>query len=171
MKCELEILKRFDLLNWKVVVTASETNHKLDSDSEGDDVDATNFNQVVGSLGYLCNTIPDICYAIGIVSRFMSKPKWYHYQAAVRILRYIKGTLKYGVMFPYGEKTNPELMYYSDSDWCGDRVDERNTSGYLFKFLEVIFLGVPRSNQLLLCQTMKLNIFQVLWLHVKLFGF
>ena len=65
----------------------------------------------------------------------MSKPKWSHYQAAVRILRYVKGTLKYGVLFPSGRKIESELLSYSDSDWCGDRVDRRNTSGYLFKFL------------------------------------
>jgi hypothetical protein len=105
MKYELELLKRFKLENCKVVVTPSETNHKLDSDSDGEDVDATTFKQLVGSLRYLCNTRPNICYGVGVVSRFMSKPKWSHYQAAIRILRYVKGTLKFGVLFPSGRKT------------------------------------------------------------------
>jgi hypothetical protein len=105
MKYELELLKIFKLENCKVVVTPSETNHKLDSDSDGEDVDATTFKQLVGSLRYLCNTRHDICYGVGVVSRFMSKPKWSHYQAAVRILRYVKGTLKFGVLFPSGRKT------------------------------------------------------------------
>ncbi|XP_058758193.1 secreted RxLR effector protein 161-like [Vicia villosa] len=71
-----------------------------------------------------------------MVSRFMNKPKWSHYQAAVRILRYVKGTLKFGVLFPSGRNDEEsEFMSYSDSDWCGDRVDRRSTSGYLFKFL------------------------------------
>ena len=90
---------------------------------------------MVSSLRYFCNTIPDICYAVGMVSRYMSKQKWSHYQAAVRILRYVKGTLKYGVLFPSGRKIKLELLSYSDSDWCGDRVDKRSTSRYLFKFL------------------------------------
>lgn len=79
MKEELELLKRFELLNCKVVVIPADTNQKLDSDSDGDDVDATTFKQLVGSLRYLCNTRPDICYAVGMISRFMSKPKWSHY--------------------------------------------------------------------------------------------
>ena len=135
LKYELELLKGFNLKNCKIAVTPSDTNQKLDSDSDGKDVDATTFKQLVGSLRYLCNTRPDICYSVGMVSRFMSKPKWSHYQAAVRILRYIKGTLKYGVLFPSGRKDESELLSYSDSDWCGDRVDRRSTSGYLFKFL------------------------------------
>ena len=89
----------------------------------------------MGSLSYLCNTKPDIFYAVGMISRFMSKPKWSHYQAAVTILRYIKGTLKYGVLFPSSAETNSGLLSYSNSDWCGDIVDKRSTSGYLFRFL------------------------------------
>ncbi|XP_050893513.1 uncharacterized mitochondrial protein AtMg00810-like [Lathyrus oleraceus] len=87
LKYELELLERFELLNCKVVVTPSETNRNLDYDSKGDDVDATTFKQLVGSLRYLCNTIPDICYEVGMVSRFMSKPKWSLYQIVARILR------------------------------------------------------------------------------------
>ena len=79
MKYELELLKRFELENYKVAITPANTNQKLDSDSDGEDVDATTCKQMVGSLMYLCNTRPDICYAVGMVNRYMSKPKWSHY--------------------------------------------------------------------------------------------
>ncbi|XP_050919433.1 uncharacterized mitochondrial protein AtMg00810-like [Lathyrus oleraceus] len=78
-KYELELLMRFELLSCKVVVTPAETDHKLDFDSKMDDVDVTTFKLLVGSLRYLCNTRPDICYVVGMISRFMSKPKWSHY--------------------------------------------------------------------------------------------
>ncbi|XP_058782332.1 uncharacterized mitochondrial protein AtMg00810-like [Vicia villosa] len=104
LKYELELLKRYKLTNYKSAVTPAEMNHKLDSDAEGDDVDATTFKQLVGSLRYLSNTRHDICYAVEMVSRFMNELKWSHYQVVVRILRYIKGTLKFGVMFPSGDE-------------------------------------------------------------------
>ncbi|XP_050917847.1 uncharacterized mitochondrial protein AtMg00810-like [Lathyrus oleraceus] len=129
LKYELEFLKRFELLSYKVDVTPADTNKKLDSNSDGDDVDVAMFKQLVGSLRYLCNTIPDIWYAVEMVSKLMSKPKWSHYQVAVRILRYIKETLKYVVLFPYGAETNSELLSYSNFDWCEDKVDRKSTFG------------------------------------------
>ncbi|XP_050877180.1 secreted RxLR effector protein 161-like [Lathyrus oleraceus] len=135
MKYELELLKRFELLSCKVDVTPADTNQKLDSDTDGDDIDVIMFKQLVGSLRYLCNTRPDICYALGMTSSFMSKPMWSHYQNVARTLRYIKGTPKYGFLFPSGAETGSELLSYLDSDWCGDKVDKRSTYGYLFKFL------------------------------------
>lgn len=56
LKYELEILKRFEPMNYKFAITPVETNHKLDFDVEGDDVDATSFKQLVGSFRYLYNT-------------------------------------------------------------------------------------------------------------------
>ncbi|XP_050889780.1 uncharacterized protein LOC127095083 [Lathyrus oleraceus] len=66
LKYELELQKIFELINCKSTITHVETNPKLDFDVEGDDVDATTFKQLVGSLRYLCNTRPDICYAFGM---------------------------------------------------------------------------------------------------------
>lgn len=40
-------------------------------------------------------------------------------------------------MFPSGEIGDDELICYSDSDWCGDRVNKRSTAGYLFMYLGV----------------------------------
>ncbi|XP_050915803.1 uncharacterized mitochondrial protein AtMg00810-like [Lathyrus oleraceus] len=101
---ELKLLKRFEMTNYKTAITPAEMNHKLDSNVKGDYVNATTFKQLVGSLRYLYNTRPNICYAVGMVSRFMNKPKWLHYQATVRILRYIKETMRYRVLFPSGVK-------------------------------------------------------------------
>ncbi|XP_050918462.1 uncharacterized mitochondrial protein AtMg00810-like [Lathyrus oleraceus] len=93
-KYELELLKIFELMSCKSTITPAETNHKLDSDVESVAVDAIIFKQLAGSLRYLCNTRPDICYAVGMMSKFMNKQKWSHYQVVVKILRYIKGTLR-----------------------------------------------------------------------------
>lgn len=100
----------------------------MDSDVKGDYVDAKVFKKLVGSLRYLYNTKPDICYAVGMVSRFMNKLKWSHYQADIKILRYIKGTLKSGELFLSGVKSKSELMCYSNFDWYGDRVVRISTS-------------------------------------------
>lgn len=87
----------------------------MDFDVDGEDVDAITFKQMVRSLRYMCNTRPDICYAVGMVNMFMSKPKWSSYQAAVRILRYVKGTLRYGILFPAEVSVDVELICYLDS--------------------------------------------------------
>jgi len=69
-----------------------------------------------------------------------------HLIAAKRIPRYIKGTIDFGLLFPYGvqSKVN-ELIGYSDSDWCGDLNDRRNTSGYVFKFNDAAISRCPKK--------------------------
>lgn len=60
LKYGLELLERFGLMNYKSIVIHVETNHKLDSDYDGEDVYATTFKQLVGCLRYSCNTRPTI---------------------------------------------------------------------------------------------------------------
>ncbi|XP_047168303.1 secreted RxLR effector protein 161-like [Vigna umbellata] len=63
----------------------------------------------------------------------MGNPKKNHMLAAKRILRYIKGTTNYGILFPYGLRED-ELKFigYADSDYGGDHVERKNTSGNIF---------------------------------------
>ena len=99
-------------------------------------VDPTLFKQIVGSLRYLFNSRPDIAYAVGIISRFMSEPRASHLLAAKRVMRYISGTLEFDILFLKCLNENyMELISYSDADWFGDKHDRKTTSGYLFKFL------------------------------------
>lgn len=99
----------------------------------------------------------------------MNKSEWSHYQVDVKIQKYIKETLRYCILFPYGVKSDSELLCYSDYDWCGDKVDIRGTSGTFLSIYEVSFLGTSRCNKWLHCQPVKLSTLQVVCLLVKLF--
>ncbi|KAG4958455.1 hypothetical protein JHK87_035088 [Glycine soja] len=90
-----ETLKRFGMEDCNVAITPAETNQKLEDKPEEEGVDPTGYKQLVGSLRYLCNSRPDICYAVGVLSKFMNRPKKSHFLAAKRVLRYVKGTMQY----------------------------------------------------------------------------
>jgi hypothetical protein len=133
-----EILEKFEMTDCKPILNPSDTNVKLDECADEEGVDPTLFRQMIGSLRYLCNSIPDICYAVSVISKFMNSPKKSHMTAAKRILRYVKGTLKLGLLFPTGSNDDSaELKSYSDSDWGGDKTDRRSTSGYVMIFNNV----------------------------------
>ncbi|RDX77426.1 Copia protein, partial [Mucuna pruriens] len=67
----------------------------------------------------------------------MDNPRAPHMTAAKHILRYLKGTSDFGLLFPIGNDQNRSCIEaYSDSDWCGDKVERKSTSGYLFKYLD-----------------------------------
>ena len=59
--------------------------------------DVTKYRQLVGSLLYLTITRPDIVYVVGVMSQFMESPCTGHLIVAKRIVRYVKGTLEYGL--------------------------------------------------------------------------
>lgn len=106
------------------------TRHK-----EGDEdlVNSTQYRQLVGSLRYLCTTKPDLAYAVGLISRFMEKPRASHQVVGKRILRYIKGTLDFGLLFPNElQCEGVEIVRYIDSDWCEDKDNRKSIGGYVF---------------------------------------
>jgi hypothetical protein len=81
-KYALDVLKRFNMLDCNSTLTPAEVNLKLEKNENEELVDSTLFKQVTGSLRYLCHSRPDILYAIGVISRFMSEPRTSHLFAA-----------------------------------------------------------------------------------------
>jgi Reverse transcriptase (RNA-dependent DNA polymerase). len=77
--------------------TPMEERLKLSRDSTAPSVDATEYRRLVGSLRYLVHTLPDLAFAVGFVSRFMERPTEEHMVAVKRILRYVAGTMEYGL--------------------------------------------------------------------------
>jgi hypothetical protein len=60
----------------------------------------------------------------------MSEPKHIHWIAAKHVLRYLRGTITYGLR--YTSNSGVMLLGYADSDWDGSAVDRKSTSGYCF---------------------------------------
>ncbi|PKU64369.1 Retrovirus-related Pol polyprotein from transposon TNT 1-94 [Dendrobium catenatum] len=85
------------------------------------------FKQLVGSLQYLTLTRPDIAYTVNRLCQHMHQPQEVHFQLLKRLLRYLKGTLSFGLPLV---ATTLCLSAYSDSDWAGDPIDRRSTTGY-----------------------------------------
>jgi hypothetical protein len=100
------------------------------SDSESDLVDPSMYRQLIGSLMYLIHTRPDICFAVSALSQFMSEPRHRHWIAAKHVLRYLRGSIAYGLR--YTSSGGVLLHGYADSDWAGSSVDRKSTSGYCF---------------------------------------
>ena len=67
-----------------------------------------------------------------MLSKFMADPGITHWVGVKRVLRYLRGTSNYGLVFVGGD--DDTLVGYSDSDWAGDQVTRRSTSGYVFQF-------------------------------------
>ena len=67
-KYVVEILKRFKMLDCKAMVTPMVSNLKLLQDTTLEIVDSTLYRQIVGTLMYLTNTRPDICFAVNTLS-------------------------------------------------------------------------------------------------------
>jgi hypothetical protein len=98
-------------------------NVKLSCDDGSKEVNRTVYRQMVGSLNYLTTTRPDISYSASVLSQFMVKPHESHWNATKAILRYLKGTLYYGIK--YTDASDVELTGYLDSDWAGNLDDQR----------------------------------------------
>ena len=67
---------------------------------EREEMSRVPYASVVGSLMYvmMC-TRPDICFVVGLVSRYQSNPGREHWKAVKRILRYLKGTMDYCLVY------------------------------------------------------------------------
>ena len=88
------------------------------------------YQQLVGSLIYLTLTRPNISYAIGMASRYMQNPRKSHLEAVRRILRYVKGTIDYGLLYKKGETCN--LVGYCDANYARDHDTRHSTTRYMF---------------------------------------
>eukprot|EP00253_Pinus_taeda_P015940 PITA_15940 len=94
-----DLLNRFGITECNPLTTPMEQNLKLTSIEGKEFENATNYRQLVGSLNYVTTTIPDISFAIGILSRFMQKPCEGHWSTAKRVLKYLKGTQDFGIKY------------------------------------------------------------------------
>lgn len=121
-------------------------NEQLSRDEEGEVVDATKYRSMIGGLRYLVHTRPDIAYSVGITSRYMERPTKLHLNAVKRIMRYIKGTTQYGLVYSK-DSCNNVLTGFSDSDLGGHLDDRRSTGGMVYYLNESIITWVSQKQR------------------------
>jgi hypothetical protein len=94
-----DLLERFHMIDCKSAPTPFLSGVKLEDGEETPLVDNTLYRQLVGSLLYLTHSRPDLSYAVGAVSRFMQESHELHWKVAKHILRYIQGTITFGIHY------------------------------------------------------------------------
>ena len=156
-KYAFDLISRYGITDSSTASTPLDTNVKLTPFDCTPLPDPTLYRLLIDSLVYLTVTHPDIAYVVHIVSQFMATPRTAHFTAILRILRYIKGTLLYGLHF--SAHSSLILSGYSDVDWAGDPTDRRSTTGYCF-FLgdSLSFHDEVRNKQSRLNLAQNLNI-------------
>ena len=93
-------------------------------------MDVTLSRHIIGSLMYLTNTRLDICFVVNTLSQHMVEPKHFHLVAAKHVMRYLKGTLDYGLR--YASDGEIILQGFTDSNWVGSVKDRKITSQCCF---------------------------------------
>jgi hypothetical protein len=123
-KYTVGILKKFSMTKCKSMPTPMVMDLKKINDDDSDKIDP----QLIGSLMYLVNTRLDICYAVNVLSQFMSQSRQTHWTAAKHVLRYLQGTIGYGLRYA----SNVDLSLQGYADWTESIVDRKSISGCCF---------------------------------------
>lgn len=103
-------------------------NLELKMDEEGDLLNPIDYRSIIGGLRYLTHTRPDVSYVLRTVSQLMEKPTIKHLQAVKHILRYIKGTINYGLTYTRGSR-EVIITGYTYNNLVRDINEKCNTSG------------------------------------------
>ncbi|XP_041001661.1 uncharacterized mitochondrial protein AtMg00810-like [Juglans microcarpa x Juglans regia] len=142
-KYALDILQDTGILGAKPVVLPMESNLKLTTTDSDFYEDPSAYKRMVGRLLCLTITRPDLAYSVQVLSQFIDKPAVSHYQATIKVLRYLKATSRQCLFF--SSSSEMQLKAFSDSDWAGYVDTRRSVTGF------AIFLG----NSLILWKSKK----------------
>eukprot|EP00253_Pinus_taeda_P032584 PITA_32584 len=107
----------------------------LKTQEEEEDMSRVPYANTVSSLMYeMVCTRPDIAHAVGVLSRFMSKPGKEHWRAVKQVFRYLRDTNDYSLCYQGRPGLNRvlDIRGFIDADWVGDLDQTRFSSGYVF---------------------------------------
>ena len=126
----IDVLKKFGMLACKPLLLPLDANAKYQPNIGEKIENVQMYRSIVGSLLYATITRPDISYAVGVLSQFMQEPTNIHLNACRKVLRYLKGTLNFGLI--YAQSDGLTLKGFCDADWAGSPYDRRSVSGFVF---------------------------------------
>lgn len=128
-KYALDIINEAGMLGCKPATTPMEVNHQLLRNKSPLLKDPVRFRRLVGRLVYLTVTRPDLSYLVHVLSQVMHEPREAHWDAAMRVRRYLKGSPGQGVMLK--SDSNLRVRANCDSDWASCPRTRRSLSAYM----------------------------------------
>lgn len=134
-----EILEKYGFADAVGCRSPMEASSRLRAATDDEEADTSfDYRGAIGSLMYLATTTrPDLSYAVGQLSRFVSKPTAKHCGAVKRVLRYLVATKEQGIRFE--RKSALEMVDrltiegFGDADWGNCPDSRKSVSGYLMK--------------------------------------
>lgn len=105
-----------------------EKNHKLALATDEFFSDPSRYRRVIGCLIYLMITRPELCYSVHVLSQFMQAPPQSHWEAAMRVVQFLKGTPGKGLLFR--TNTDLQLVGFSDFDEAACPLTRCSLTGY-----------------------------------------
>ena len=127
-KYALELVEDAGLLGCKPAPTPMDYTLKLSNTNGSPLANISSYRRFIGRLIYLTTTRPDISYAVNQLSQFLSSPTTIQQRAALRVLKYVKGTPGLGLLFP--TNFDMKLKAFSDFDWAGCPNTRRSMTGF-----------------------------------------
>lgn len=118
LKYSLDIIAETGLLGAKPSSIPIEPNHKIALDDSPLLLEPQSYRRLVGRLIYLTFTRPELSYAIHILTQFMKAPRQGHFDAALRVVRYLKGAPSQGIILRSDTKLQINAFCYSDWQAC-----------------------------------------------------
>ena len=92
--------------------------------------DVAGYSTIMGELQHLVNcTRPDIAQAVSALSSYTKAPTQLHWDASMRVVRYLHETWNLGIMY---DTSDADLQGWTDADFMGDTRDTRSTTGMVF---------------------------------------
>ena len=127
-KYALEIIEEAGLLNSKPANFPMEQNHRLALSESPLLSQPEKYRRLIGRMIYLGVTRPDLAYSVHVLSQFMQSPREDHWQAALRVVRYLKGSPGQGLLLRANDSLH--ITGWTDSDWASCPITRRSVSGY-----------------------------------------
>ncbi|XP_019262826.1 PREDICTED: uncharacterized protein LOC109240615 [Nicotiana attenuata] len=158
-------------LDQNLKLTSVEYDKHCEGQTNDEDLeDRRVYQRLIGRLLYLAITRPDISFAVQVLSQFMNAPKQSHYEAALRVVRYVKGSPGPGLMM--SSKTSGKVAAFCDADWASCSMTRKSVTGYCIKLGDSIVswkskkqITVSRSSAEAKYRSMATTVAELVWIH------
>jgi hypothetical protein len=160
------ILQRFNMHESKPVKVHNLIVVKLSTDQcprtqeEEDDMSHVLYVSVVDSLMYamVCTRLY-IAHAVGVLSRYISKPRKEHWTTVQKVFRYLCGTIGYGFFYQgrLGLDKVLDIHGFVDVDWAGDLDRRRSRSGYVFNLFGGAISWMRKRRNVVVLSTIEIE--------------